>query len=215
MIASMTRRLALFAMAAFLAIPPLALPVPALADPQDDALVAKAVAYLDGLLAAKGTFRQTDPKGVTVTGTFYLARPGRARFQYDAPSGLLITSDGKTVIMSDSYLKTFQKFPLGSTPLALFLADHIRLDKGAKVTRVEHNASGFSVTARDSHGLSQGQVTLYFAEGPVRLTGWALIDAQGQATQVALGPLSPMMQADPGLFTQTPEGPSDAQGTGH
>jgi outer membrane lipoprotein-sorting protein len=206
----LTRRLTLLAFTAFLAMPPLAH-----ADPQDDALVAKAVSYLDGLIAAKGTFRQTDPRGVTVTGNFYLARPGRARFQYDPPSGLLITSDGKTVIMSDSYRKTFQRFPLSSTPLALFLADHIRLDKGAKVTRVEHNANGFSVTARDGHGLSQGQVTLYFAEGPVRLTGWALIDAQGQATQVALGPLSPMMQADPGLFTQTPEGPSDAQGTGH
>jgi outer membrane lipoprotein-sorting protein len=210
MIASITRRLALFAMAVALALPASAIPVSALADPQDDALVAKAVSYLDGLLAAKGTFRQTDPKGVTVTGTFFLARPGRARFQYNPPSGLLITSDGKTVIMSDSYLKTF---PLSSTPLALFLADHIRLDKGAKVTRVEHNANGFSVTARDGHGLSQGQVTLYFAENPTRLTGWALIDAQGRATQVALGPLSPMMQADPGLFTQSPDGQGEARAT--
>jgi outer membrane lipoprotein-sorting protein len=198
MIASLTRRLALFAMTAFLAAPHLAR-----ADPQDDAMVSRAVAYLDGLTAAKGTFRQTDPKGVTVTGTFYLARPGRARFQYDPPSGLLITSDGKTVIMSDSYLKTFQRFPLSSTPLALFLADHIRLDKGAKVTRVEHNANGFSITARDGHGLSQGQVTLYFAEGPLRLSGWALIDAQGRATQVALGPLSPIGDVDPDLFSQS------------
>jgi outer membrane lipoprotein-sorting protein len=198
MIAFLSRRLTLLALTIFLAIPPLAH-----AEPQDDALVARAVSYLDGLTAAKGTFRQTDPKGVTVTGTFFLARPGRARFQYDPPSGLLITSDGKTVIMSDSYLKTFQRFPLSSTPLALFLADHIRLDKGAKVTRVEHNANGFSITARDGHGLSQGQVTLYFAEGPLRLSGWALIDAQGRPTQVALGPLSPIGDVDPDLFNQT------------
>jgi len=198
MIALLSRRLTLLALSVFLAIPAVTR-----ADPQDDALVARAVAYLDGLIAAKGTFQQTDPAGVTVTGTFYLARPGRARFEYNPPSGLLITSDGKTVIMSDSRLKTFQHFALSSTPLALFLADHVRLDKGAKVVRVEHNAGSFSVTARDSHGLSQGEVTLYFAEGPLRLTGWALIDAQGRATQVALGPLSPMMQADPGLFTQS------------
>ncbi|HXQ13480.1 MAG TPA: outer-membrane lipoprotein carrier protein LolA [Caulobacteraceae bacterium] len=198
MIAFLSRRLTLLALTVFLAIPAVTR-----ADPQDDALVAQAVAYLEGLTAAKGMFQQTDPRGVTVTGAFYLARPGRARFQYDPPSGLLITSDGKTVIMSDSRLKTFQHFALSSTPLALFLADHIRLDKGAKVTRVEHNADSFSITARDSHGLSQGQVTLYFAEAPVRLSGWALIDAQGRATQVALGPLSPMSDPDPGLFTQT------------
>jgi len=192
MIAFLSRRLTLLALTVFLAIPAVTR-----ADPQDDALVAQAVAYLEGLTAAKGMFQQTDPRGVTVTGAFYLARPGRARFQYDPPSGLLITSDGKTVIMSDSRLKTFQHFALSSTPLALFLADHIRLDKGAKVTRVEHNADP------PPHGLSQGQVTLYFAEAPVRLSGWALIDAQGRATQVALGPLSPMSDPDPGLFTQT------------
>src|SRR5579863_9362817 len=47
MITSMTRRLALLAVAASLALPALAH-----ADPQDDALVAKAVSYLDGLIAA-------------------------------------------------------------------------------------------------------------------------------------------------------------------
>ena len=198
MIAFLSRRFAILGMAAVLALPAVTR-----ADPQDDALVARAVAYLDGLSAAKGTFQQTDPKGVTVTGTFYLARPGRARFEYNPPSGLLITSDGKTVIMSDSRLKTFQHFALSATPLALFLADHIRLDRGAQVTRVEHNANSFSITARDSHGLSQGQVVLYFAEAPLRLSGWALIDARGGATQVALGPLSPMGDVDPGLFTQT------------
>src|SRR5476649_472381 len=178
---AISRRLTLLALAACLAIPAVSR-----ADPQDDALVARAVAYLDALTAAKGTFQQTDPKGVTVTGTFYLARPGRARFEYDPPSGLLITSDGKTVIMSDSRLKTFQHFALSSTPLALFLADHIRLDKGARIERVDRSAGGFSITARDGHGLAQGQITLYFAEAPLRLSGWALIDAQGRATQVAL-----------------------------
>jgi outer membrane lipoprotein-sorting protein len=194
----LTRRLVAVALAAMLAVPMLAH-----ADPQDDALTARAAAYLDGLTSVKGTFQQTDQKGVTVTGTFYLARPGRARFQYDEPSGLLITSDGKTVVLSDSHLKTLQRFPLSSTPLALFLADHIRLDKGAKVTRVDRSAGGFSVTARDGRGLTQGQITLYFADEPIRLSGWAVVDAQGRTTRVALGPLSPS-DASPDLFTQGP-----------
>ena len=193
-----TRRLAAVALAAILAAPVLAH-----ADPQDDALTSRAAAYLDGLTSVKGTFQQTDQKGVTVTGTFYLARPGRARFQYDEPSGLLITSDGKTVVLSDSHLKTLQRFPLSSTPLALFLADHIRLDKGAKVTRVDRSAGGFSVTARDGRSLTQGQITLYFDDQPIRLSGWAVVDAQGRTTRVALGPLSPS-DASPDLFTQGP-----------
>ena len=198
MIRSFTRRLALLALTAFLAAPALAQ-----ADPQDDALVAKAVAYLDGLTSVKGAFQQTDQKGVNVTGTFYLARPGRARFQYDPPSGLVITSDGKTVVLTDSRLKTLQRIPLSSTPLALFLADHIRLDKGAKITRVDRSAQGFSITARDGRGLAQGEVTLYFAEGPTRLSGWAIVDAQGRTTRVALGALSPFANPSPELFTQS------------
>src|ERR1700760_2081915 len=117
MIRSFTRRLALVALTAFLAVPSMAS-----ADPQDDALVAKAVAYLDGLAAVRGAFQQTDQKGTNSTGTFYLARPGRARFQYDPPSGLVITSDGKTVVLTDSPLKTVPRIPLSSPPLAPFLA---------------------------------------------------------------------------------------------
>ncbi len=198
MIAALSRRLALAAFAAALALPAVSH-----ADPWKDALVQRAVAYLDGLVAVKGKFQQTDQKGVTVTGDFYLARPGRARFEYDPPSGLLITSDGKTVVMSDSRLKTLQHFALSSTPLGVFLADHIRLDKGAKVDRVDEDASGFSITARDNHGLAQGQITLYFSDSPLRLTGWALVDGQGHTTRVALGPLSPLRDPDPDLFNQS------------
>ena len=195
----LSRRLALVALGAALSAPSLAL-----ADPDDDALVAKAVAYLDGLVAERGAFQQTDQRGDQVTGTFYLARPGRARFEYNPPSGLLITSDGKTVVVSDSRLKTFQRMPLSSTPLGVFLAQHIRLDRGAKVVRVDRSPGGFSITARDGRALAQGQVTLYFNDAPMRLAGWAITDAQGRATRVALGSLSPFSNPSPELFTQSP-----------
>ncbi|HZZ87466.1 MAG TPA: outer-membrane lipoprotein carrier protein LolA [Caulobacteraceae bacterium] len=198
MIRRLSRRLALVALGALVALPSLAH-----ADAEDDALVAKAVAYLDGLVAEKGAFQQTDQRGDQVTGTFYLARPGRARFEYNPPSSLLITSDGKTVIVSDSRLKTFQRMPLSSTPLGVFLSEHIRLDRGAKVVRVDRSPGGFSITARDSRALAQGQVTLYFNQAPMRLAGWAITDARGYTTRVALGALSPLANPSPDLFTQT------------
>jgi outer membrane lipoprotein-sorting protein len=171
----------------------------------DEALVARAVAYLDGLTAAKGRFEQSDQRGDVATGSIWLARPGRARFEYDPPSGLLITSDGKTVTVSNSRLKTFQRLPLSSTPLAVFLAQHVRLDRGARVTRVDRTADGFSITARDSHGLAQGEITLYFLEAPLRLTGWAIIDAQARLTRVTLASLTPIATPAEDLFTQSPK----------
>jgi outer membrane lipoprotein-sorting protein len=187
---------------------------PAFAAAGDNPLVARAVTYLDSVNNVKGRFTQSDNRGDVAQGTVYLARPGRARFEYDPPSGLLITSDGKTVIVSDSRLKTFQRYPLASTPLAVFLADHIRLDHGASVTRVDQTADGFSITARDGHGLSSGEITLYFSKAPMRLTGWAITDVQARTTRVSLGALTPA--ATPAsLFDQVPGGrqePADPNG---
>jgi outer membrane lipoprotein-sorting protein len=192
----LSRRTALLALAA------VAAPLPAFALAADDnALVARAVAYLDGLSSVRARFTQTDDRGGVATGTLTLARPGRARFQYDPPSTLLITSDGETVTLTNSQLKTHQRLPLKQTPLAIFLADHIRLDKGAQVTRVDHSPDGFSVTARAGAGLTHGDMTLYFLTSPMRLTGWVVTDAQARTTRVTLDGLS-AVSAPPASFFQ-------------
>ncbi len=182
----------------------MALASPALAarSPENDELIARAIAYLDGLTSVESRFTQSDAKGREAAGTLWLARPGRARFQYDPPSGYLITCDGKTITVSDSRLKNLQRFPLNSTPLSVFLADHIRLDRGAHVTRVDRSTGGFSVTARDSRGLAQGEITLYFTDDPMRLTGWVVIDAEARMTRVTLAGLKSVPTPDASLFTQ-------------
>lgn len=196
---SLTRRALLIAASAsmFLAGPAMAAP-----DPQNDALVARAVGYLDGITSVKGHFQQTNDKGGVADGTLYLARPGRARFEYDPPSGLVVTSDGRTVVVTDARRGTSQHMALSSTPLAIFLADHIRLDHGVRVTRVDRSADGFSITARGPHGLGDGEVTLYFSEAPLRLTGWAVLDAGGHLTRVTLGPLTSMATPAAEFFSQ-------------
>ena len=83
----------------------------------DQALVARAVAYLEGLDEAKARFVQTDARGRATTGQLFMKRPGKARFAYDAPSGLLVVSDGGVVSVQDKRLKTFDQYPLAATPL--------------------------------------------------------------------------------------------------
>ena len=169
---------------------------------QDSATVARAVAYLEGLTTAKGRFVQTDQRGAQAGGTLYLERPGRARFEYDPPAGLVITSDGRTVTVANSRLKTFQHYPLSATPLSLFLAQQIRLDRGAKVTAVTPRADGFSITASDVRGVAQGQIALSFADDPLRLTGWTITDAQRRVTRVDLQGLEPAGNLPIDLFVQ-------------
>src|SRR4051812_46683436 len=117
------RTLSLALAAAALAGPAFAQPAaPAALSAADQALVSRAVAYLEGLTEAKARFVQTDARGRATTGQLFMKRPGKARFAYDPPSGLLVVSDGGVVSIHDARLKTFDSYPLGATPLSLFLA---------------------------------------------------------------------------------------------
>jgi outer membrane lipoprotein-sorting protein len=182
----MTRRFALAGIAA------LAMPLPAMAAlaPADQALVNKAVAYLQSMKSVKGRFVQTDARGATTQGSIYMQRPGKARFAYDAPSGLTVVSDGSRVSVSDKRLKTFNQYPLSSTPLGLLLAKEVRLDRGVQVTKVTRLADGFTLTARDARKQTRGQIQLTFTSSPVRLVSWVVTDAQGGSTRVRLNGLT-------------------------
>ena len=166
----------------------------------DRALVKTATDYLQGLKMVEGKFSQTAPAGAKSSGVFYMQRPGKARFQYDAPAELLVVSDGSNVSVWDGRLKSFDQYPLWSTPLVLLLAKQVRLDKGVIVTAVEHTKDAFAITAKDARKKAEGRIVLRFVEGPTALTGWSVIDGQGRRTDVALGPLAPKASLEASLF---------------
>lgn len=197
-----TRRLILSALlAAACATPALARPAPAAPlSPEDKALVDKAAAYLESITSARGRFTQTDQRGSVTSGDIYLQRPGKARFAYDPPASLLIISNGNSVSVADRRLKTFNSYPLAATPLSLFLARHIRLDKGVKVTRVVRQPGQFTLTARDARGRMGGWIQLTFLEQPLSLREWVITDAQGATTRVRIEGLKPAAGLDPKLF---------------
>jgi outer membrane lipoprotein-sorting protein len=180
---TLTRRSLTLALAAA----PFATPAAAQAlAPADKATVDRAVAYLEGLSEAMARFVQTDARGRTTSGDVFLKRPGKARFAYDAPSGLLVVSDGHKVAVQDTRLKSFDSYPLMATPLSFLLAKTIRLDKGVRVSRVARLADGFAITARDAKNETGGQITVSFSDNPLTLVGWSILDPQGRTTRVQL-----------------------------
>jgi outer membrane lipoprotein-sorting protein len=210
------RRLLALAAASAVLVPLGALaapPAPALAA-EDQALVDKAVAYLQGLGEARGRFVQSDGRAAPTGGELFLKRPGKARFAYDPPSGLLVVSDGGRVIVQDKRLNTFTAYPLGATPLSLFLAKTIRLDNGVQVTRVTRAADGFSITARDGIKKNAGQIVLAFRDNPMSLVSWAVTDAQGRTTQVRITDLQRTQGLAPELFVLKDTRPTAAQRAG-
>lgn len=167
----------------------------------DRTLVQQAQTYLQGLTAAQGSFVETGPNNVARQGRFYLSRPGKMRFEYTNPAGLLVVSDGYNVKRYDPRLNSFQQVPLGRTPLSVFLARNVRLDQGVRIDRVNRLAGGaFSIVARDSRRPNDGQVVLTFAGSPLRLTEWTITDAQGARTRTQLTALQPASNLSARLF---------------
>ena len=175
----------------------------ALASPlsaEDNARVDEANAYLSNVTSAYGRFKQVDARGALSTGQIWLRRPGKARFQYDPPSELVVVSDGLTVVVNDRKLKTFDQYPLAATPLRILLAKQVRLDKSVVVEEVTETSEGFTLAARDGRKRKDGAIILSFAADPIALKGWTVVDGQGQRTEVTLSGLDPVADLDPKLF---------------
>ena len=170
---------------------------------EDRATLATAQTYLQNLTSAQGSFVETTG-AQRREGRFYLQRPGRMRFEYTSPAGLLVVSDGNNVKRYDPRLNVFRQVPLGMTPLSTFLARNVRLDQGVRIDRVTRMQSGaFAITARDERRPDEGSVILAFAGTPLRLQDWTITDAQGGRTRTQLTSLTPAANLASSLFRLT------------
>lgn len=107
--------------------------------------VAEVTDYLRGLNALQADFRQiTIPAdggaALEANGTFYLLRPNRFLWEYDAPSTQRIVADGKRIYMHDTELNQVthrsQKKILDGTPAQL-LASREPPDKYFRIRNID------------------------------------------------------------------------------
>ena len=198
---TLSRRDLGFGLAAISALVALPASAQATLSADDQAVLAQAQGYLQALTSAQGNFVETGVGGQRREGRFYLQRPGKMRFEYTNPAGLLVVSDGYNVKRYDPRLETFQQVPLGQTPLSTFLARNVRFDQGVRIDGVQRMTGGaYTITARDSRRPNDGSVTLGFYGSPVRLQEWTITDAQGGRTRTQLTSLSPAPGLAASLF---------------
>jgi outer membrane lipoprotein-sorting protein len=189
----MDRRALLLALAALPALP--------LAAAAQAVNVAPIDAYLRGLRAAEGTFRQTNPNGSTQTGRFFLAKPGRIRFEYDSPPGAMVIADGINVAVFDpKSTRVSTRYPLGRTPLSLLLRDDLSLREPGMVLGAVRTAEGVDITVVDPRAPAEGRMVMSFSENPVALRQWVITTKAGQKTAVRLTELETGVAPDRSLF---------------
>jgi len=146
--------------------------------------------YMNNLKTAQSPFTQINDDGSLSTGTLYLHRPGRMRFEYDPPDQAVVIAGGGAVVIHDPKSnQPPESYPLKRTPLSVILAKTVDLGRANMV--VGHNFDGTStiVTAQDPENPEYGKIDLMFTAAPVELRKWVIHDGSGGQTTVILGAL--------------------------
>src|SRR3954453_9576827 len=122
-------------------------------DANQKAQAAKVSSYLSSLQTLVGNFVQVPTDGSKSKGDFYIQKPGKLRFEYDAPSPIAMIADGSSLAVRDRKLATQDIYPLSQTPLRYLLSDRIDLMKDTNVVQVTADEMYISVTIEEKQAL--------------------------------------------------------------
>src|SRR5215212_4456238 len=164
-------------------------------------IVERANAYFNGMSTLTGDFVQTGGDGRRLTGKLYLHRPGKIRFEYDAPATIEVIADGSSVAVRDSKLVTQDLYAISQTPLKFLLREHIDLGQDIRIAGVSLEPEGARVLLEDKSTLGgTSKIALFFDKDVRTLQRWRIVDPQGFTTIVALSNLDTARRVDPRLF---------------
>lgn len=164
--------------------------------------IADISAFLNNLETAQGRFTQINPDGTISTGSVYIKRPGRMRFDYDAPDPALVIAGGGAVAIFDRKSnEPPQQFPLKRTPLSVILKRDVDLGTANMITDHRADALTTTVTAQDPDNPDIGFIDLVFTAEPVELRQWVITDQDGSQTTVILGDMEFGVDVKDSLFS--------------
>lgn len=161
---------------------------PALAAPAGEtAEITRVQDYLNGIKTMQARFVQTDPGNEKASGTFYLKRPGRLRFEYDPPVADFIVADGIFLYFYDGQAGEQSNMPIGNSLADFFLRKRLDLAGDVTVTDFQRKPGGLiALTLTQTADPAAGTLTIFLSDAPLALKKWKVVDAQGLTTTVEL-----------------------------
>ena len=142
---------------------------------------------LQNISTMKADFTQTAYDGGQVTGTFFLDRPGKLRFEYDRLDDFIV-ADGTFIYYYDAEMKQQSSTRISNSLADFLLRDQIRLDGDVTVTNTSRENGMTHITLTMTEDPGAGALTLSFVEveGKPVLKKWTVVDSQNLTTTVAL-----------------------------
>lgn len=153
---------------------------------QDKADIARIEAYLNKIETVKSDFVQLASGGRFAQGVIYIERPNRLRIDYRNPATMQIYANGTWLIHVDTELEAVTHVPISSTPAGFLVSEKIRLSGDVTVDRVGRGEKTISIELVQTSDPEAGRFVLTFADKPLQLRQWTVIDAQGVQTNVQL-----------------------------
>ena len=146
-------------------------------------------------------FSQVSGNGQLASGVLSVARPGRLRFDYNAPNTITIIADGNSVAILDSKLKTQDVYSIGLTPLKFLLRSTIDLASDTKLLDLKTVADRVWATVEDKSTFGgSSTISLGFDAKTLQLRQWTVTDPQGYEVQVMLSAINTEDAVDQSLF---------------
>ena len=163
--------------------------------------LAELSAYLNGIETAESPFTQINSDGSVSTGTVYIHRPGRVRFEYDGDDLLVMAGGSQVAIFDGRASGPPEQYPLAETPLRIILQRNVDLGQSGMVADHGFDGTSTRVVARDPDRPDIGSITLVFTPDPVELRQWVITDGGGSETTVILGALETGGRIPAGYFS--------------
>ncbi|MCA1492588.1 outer membrane lipoprotein carrier protein LolA [Sinorhizobium alkalisoli] len=169
------------------------------ASAQASSVAQKIADHFSSVKTMAGEFVQFGPRGEQTGGKFYIHRPGRIRFNYEAPSPMRVIADGKSVVIGNMKLKTWDIYPLSKTPLNLLLSE--RIDLSSRMVRaVREESDLITIVLGDRSVFGDSTITMMFDPRTYDLRQWTITDAQRKDTSVMIFNVRTGLQLDDKVF---------------
>lgn len=167
---------------------------------QGESDVARIEAYLNAIDTLRADFIQVAPDGSISDGVFYLARPGRVRFEYSPPSKILVVSKKNWITLVDYEIGQASRWRIADTPFRVLIEGDIRFGDNIAVSSIERAGGNVSLGVYNKKDPKQGSIKLVFTDEPLQLRQWEITDTRGRITKVGLANIETNIEIDASKF---------------
>lgn len=139
------------------------------------------------MITLDAKFEQMNPDGSRDRGQIYIHRPGRIRFEYEAPNSALIIAISNTISVFDPKGDEIpNNYPLDRTPLRFVLASQVDLTDPRTSAKLVNHKEYTILRLNDPDHPGAGNVDLFFRNEDTTLSHWLMTNGNGETTRVAL-----------------------------